>query len=118
LKSELIPEQDPRIIARKKYLISEAKYLLQVIKKVGLRITEDPYCSPAVMGEIIRLGILDAMDLKDSKVAKGRIVTAIVDGGCDAVDERTGRPISVRQRLTELISGDEALDLIEVCAVR
>ncbi|HEY3421137.1 MAG TPA: cobalamin B12-binding domain-containing protein [Methanomassiliicoccales archaeon] len=118
LKSEFLPEQDPRIVARKKYLISEARYLLQVIKKVGLRMAEDPYCSPKVMGEIIRLGILDAMDLKDSKVAKGRIVTAIIDGGCDAVDERTGKPLSVRQRLMELISGDEALDLIEICVVR
>jgi methylmalonyl-CoA mutase cobalamin-binding subunit len=118
LESEFLPELDPRFIARKKNLISEARYLLQAIKKIGMRISEDPYCSPKVMGEIIRLGILDAMDLKDSRIAKGRIVTAIVDGGCDSVDERTGNPLSVRQRLTELISGDEALDIVEEQVVR
>ena len=114
LKDTSMPEHDPRMINRKKYLISEARYLLQVIKKVGLRISDDPYPSPEVMEEIIRLGILDAPDLKGSKVAKGRLVTAIIDGGCDAVDERTGKPPSERQRLTEFVSGDEALDLIEV----
>ncbi|MGD0818895.1 MAG: methionine synthase [Methanomassiliicoccales archaeon] len=109
-----LPEEDPRIMARKAHLISEARYLLQVIKKVGLRENEIPYTSPAVMGEIIRLGILDAPDMKGSKVAKGRLVTAIINGGCDAVDERTGKPRSERLRLTGFVSGDEALDLIEV----
>ena len=108
------PQADPEVQARMGYLLKEARYLISAIKKLGAHYEGDPLTSPECHAEIIKLGIFDAPDLKGGKIAKGRIFTAMVNGGCDAVDRETLEPLSESKRLAELFLGDETLDLIEV----
>ncbi len=84
--------KNPRFRKRKEQLISDAKVILDAIKKLSN--SEDPLSDPESLTKAVKTGILDAPDLKGSKVAKGSICTKIIDGACCAVDSENGKIIS------------------------
>jgi hypothetical protein len=51
-----------------------------------------------VLGKAVRLGILDAPHLKNSKIARGAIHTRIIKGACEVVDDN-GYPLNESHRL-------------------
>jgi hypothetical protein len=114
LKGVPQPMADPEVKARKTHLLNEVRYLINAIKREGVRNEGDPLTSPENLAEIIKQGLFDAPDLKGSIVAKGRIITAIVNGGCDAIKRGTLEPITEKKRLAEFFSGDETLDIAEM----
>lgn len=93
---------DPVVQHRKKELIREAQVTLEAIKKLAGPDVLDPWTDPATLARAVTLGILDAPHLKGSPIAKGQIVTRIIDGMCVAVDPQTGKPLSEAERLARL----------------
>lgn len=104
---------DKDIRGRKAQLMAEARFLIEAIKRLRKGREEDALTSPQVLDEAVREGLLDAPDLAGSRVARGKMSTAVVNGCCVAVDPRTFRPLSESERVNELaVSGDD-LDLAE-----
>jgi glutamate mutase epsilon subunit len=77
--------KDPRVIKRKKELISEAHILLEAIYSLG----EDSHAftSAEVLEKAVHIGLLDTPHFKGNPVACGEIKTALINGACYAVDE-------------------------------
>ncbi len=96
---------DPYVQGRKNKLVKEAKVLLDAIRQIAPREAKDPLSDPETLGKALRIGILDAPHLKGSDIAKGTMVTKIIDGACCAVDPRTGKPISEHERIEGIIKG-------------
>lgn len=107
------PENDPTVAARKAQLLSEAKFLVDTIKRSG-QSPDDPLTSPDIVYRAVKYGLLDAPELKGGAVARGRIVTRLVNGACVAVDPSTGEPVSEKTRLAVLAPSEEDLDLAEI----
>ncbi|MFN4218023.1 MAG: cobalamin-dependent protein [Candidatus Bipolaricaulia bacterium] len=93
---------DPVVQRRKNELIREAQVTLEAIKKLAGPDVSDPWTDPATLAQAVTVGMLDAPHLKGSPIAKGQIVTRIIDGTCVAVDPQTGKPISEAERLARL----------------
>lgn len=108
------PETDPAIAERKTQLLDDARFLIDAIKRLEQVNTHDPLIRPDVIATAIREGILDAPDLRGSKVARGRITTAIVNGACVPVDATTGRALSEKERIDEIAISEKDLDLAEI----
>jgi len=108
------PETDPKVMVRKANLLEEARYLLDAIKRLKKSSSHDPLTSPETIAEAIKEGLLDASDLRGSGIARGKIVTAIVDGACVAVSSTNGKPIDEKERISELAVSEHDLDLAEI----
>lgn len=93
---------DPLIQARKAEIISEVQVTLQTIRNLG-RGTPDPLTDPQTLGKAMRLGILDAPHLKNSKIALGKIRSRIIKGACLAVNTR-GEPVNEASRFKKFDS--------------
>ncbi len=82
-------EQDAEIVKRKEELISEAKVLLNHLESLGKSMNvSNIYTDAAFLAYIVKSGLFDAPQLLGSKVAKGTMNTAIVDGKCVMVDNQ------------------------------
>ena len=92
---------DHEIQQQKEKLKEEAKILLEAIRKLGGRY-KDPLTSPEVLAKAIKLGLVDAPDLKGNEEAKGEISTGIIDGTCVAIDS-TGRALSEKERIKKIM---------------
>ncbi len=91
---------DPRVIARRDLLLSEARYLLQAISDLSMQ--PDPLTNPTVIARAIELGLLDAPHLKGNRYARGVVKTLMLDGACVAVD-RQGHPLMEANRIKSLL---------------
>jgi methylmalonyl-CoA mutase cobalamin-binding subunit len=111
---QIAPETDPRVVERKASLLNETKFLLDAIKRLNGTGSKDPFTSPKIIADAIKEGLLDASDLSGGGVARGKIVTAIVDGVCTTVDASTGKPITEKERIHELAVSEHDLDLAEM----
>lgn len=94
---------DPKIQARKKYLIEQTQITLQAIKAISLNGNADPLTDAETLTEAVGLGILDAPQLKNNPFARGKIRTRVVDGGNEAVDE-LGNPITEQDHLKDFLN--------------
>lgn len=115
---------DPRIEERRAELVAEARLIIDAIRAIGANSGEardsgrtagdgsstgdgpsagDPLTDPAVLARAVEVGILDAPHLVGNPHAAGRVVTAMVEGSCRAVDSETGMAISEEERLRRLV---------------
>ena len=94
--------KDKNVIIRKNELINEAKIIIESIKKLNPNV-EDPLIDPWTLNEAVRIGILDAPQLKGSKIAKGQLKTRMVSGGLYAYDEKQGKIILEKERINMLL---------------
>ncbi|UCE92325.1 MAG: cobalamin B12-binding domain-containing protein [Methanobacteriota archaeon] len=108
------PETDPAVAERKAQLLADARFLIEAIKRLEQVNTHDPLIRPEVIATAIKEGILDAPDLRGSRVARGRITTAMVNGACVPVDSATGRALSEKERIDEIAISEKDLDLAEI----
>jgi len=100
---------DPKVQERRQELTAEAALLLDALVTLGGDRVEDPLADPATLAAAVRLGFLDAPQLRPFVVgpdrsdqegqACGRVVTRLVDGACRAVDPATGQVWSEAERL-------------------
>ena len=94
--------KDPHIQERKESLIRAARVTLQAIKHLGKDGTSDPFTDPATLTEAISQGILDAPHLINNPFARGTILTRIINGACEAVNEN-GNKITEMERLSKFL---------------
>lgn len=93
--------EDPLVIRRRDHLVAEAKVTLAAI--ATLMPSADPFTDADNLAEAVRVGILDAPQLKNNPFARGVVKTAIVAGACVALND-TGKPISEEQRLNPIFN--------------
>jgi len=94
---------DPDVTGRCGWLVSEARTLLEGIRALGPE-SPDPWTDAEVLTHAIRKGVLDAPHFRGSPHLCGKIVTACVNGGWEAVDPLTGRRLSEAERLKDLLA--------------
>jgi methylmalonyl-CoA mutase cobalamin-binding subunit len=92
---------DPVLIKRKNELVSESRVTLRAIQKLFSDKEGDPFTSPANLAESLKKGILDAPHLKNNLFARGEIVTCVLTGACEAVDQQ-GKKLTEADRLKQL----------------
>ncbi len=92
---------DPLVRERAAELVSEAQVLLEAIRGLSPDL-EDPLSDPATLARAVRLGLLDAPQLKRNRFAPGRIRTRAIQGAIVAVDDK-GRPLSERERIAAIL---------------
>jgi len=95
--------QQKGVIERKEQLIEEAKLVIEAIKSIGEG-AEDPLSDPDTLARAVKLGILDAPQLKGNKAAKGELKTKMVSGSLYPYDEENGRIIYEKERLEEIMA--------------
>jgi methylmalonyl-CoA mutase cobalamin-binding subunit len=94
---------DPKIQARKNYLIEQAQVTLQAITNVMVEGVFDPLTDPITLTKAVNLGILDAPQLKNNAFAPGKVNTRVLHGASEAVNAK-GDPISEQERLEEYLN--------------
>lgn len=95
------PSLDPVVQARRAHLLSEARILLEGIRRMGPE-SPDPWADAGVLSEAIQRGLLDAPHFRGNPHLCGQIVTACVNGGWEAINPNTREPIPERERLLAL----------------
>jgi hypothetical protein len=95
------PTGDPRVVARRDHLVAEAEEILAAIRELGPD-SPDPWADAEVLTRAIQMGVMDAPHFRGNPHLKGTIVTSCVDGGWEAIDPSTRKPMSERERLGRL----------------
>ena len=90
--------QDSAVQKRKDFLIEEARITLQAITQTANTDVDDPFTDADSLAGAVEKGIMDAPHLKNNPFAQGKICTRIIQGACEAVDEK-GDTITESQRL-------------------
>ena len=88
---------DPIILNRKDHLVAEVKITLKAIRNLGDG-SDAALTDPHTLAEAVRVGILDAPQLKNNPFAPGAVRTRVLDGACETVDEN-GKIINEQTRL-------------------
>jgi len=96
-------EHDPTVARRKDELVAEARVLVDAIRQLADGPVEDPLTDPKTLTRAVTSGLLDAPHLKGSDIARGEIVTRIIDGACKAVDPVSQEALSERQRIDQIL---------------
>lgn len=94
---------DPKIQARKDYLVAEVQTTLKAIRGLAHPDISDPFTDPTTLGQAVRKGILDAPHLKNNKIAKGTIKSGIINGACETIN-KNNKPVSEIERLAEFLN--------------
>ncbi|WIV12982.1 methionine synthase [Proteiniborus sp. MB09-C3] len=94
--------KDANVQRRKTELIEEAKVIIDSIESLGSEI-EDPLTDPDILVKAVRLGILDAPQLKGNRVAKGELKTRMISGALYAYDEKNARIIPEKERVGDIL---------------
>lgn len=95
--------KDENVQKRKAELMEDAKIIIDAIKSLNKDV-EDPLSDPDTLVEAVRLGILDAPQLKGNSIAKGELKTRMVSGSLYAYDEKDARIIPERERIEKILS--------------
>jgi len=91
---------DPKVQTRKNEIINEAKITLQAIANLAKASQNDPFTNPKVLTKAVKVGIMDAPQLRNNPFAQGKIHTRILQGACVAVGD-DNKPIDETTRLKE-----------------
>ncbi|MEM4160410.1 MAG: cobalamin-dependent protein [Thermoplasmata archaeon] len=92
---------DRNVKERKEEIKREVAVLLDAIKTLGDG-SEVSLANPDVIVKAVKLGYLDAPQLKGRECVPGRDVTRIINGACVSVDPETGMPVSEKERLRRI----------------
>jgi len=93
---------DPIVQTRARQLAAEAQITLRAIRSIAEPCVPDPLIDPAALAKAVKLGILDAPQLRNNPYARGQISTRIVNGACVAV-QPDGTPLPEAVRLEEFL---------------
>ncbi len=88
---------DPIILKRKDHLVAEVNITLQAIRNLGDG-SDAALTDPHTLSEAVRVGIMDAPQLKNNPFAPGAVRTRVLNGACETVDEN-GKIIDEQTRL-------------------
>jgi len=95
--------QDENIQKRVLELTQEAAVIINEIQRIAPQGTTDPLADVGTLSQAVKIGILDAPQLKNNPFGRG-IITSKIDyrGACIAVDPGTQNPISEKERISSL----------------
>lgn len=93
--------KDANVQERKKELIEEAEIIFNSIRSLN-REVEDPLSDPDTLIQAVKLGILDAPQLKGSSVARGELKTRMVKSALFAYDEENAGIIPEKERIENI----------------
>jgi hypothetical protein len=93
---------DPAILSQVQHLVDEAQLTIQAIRKLGEVKAGDALTDPDNLTDAVRLGILDAPQLKNNPYAPGLLSTRVLNGSCVAIDA-DGKPIGEAKRLANYL---------------
>lgn len=93
---------DSKIKTRKNWLVGEAQIMIQAIIDLSENASIDPLTDPVVLSNAVKIGILDAPQLRNNKFARGEIQTRIVNGACVSV-RANGKTLAEKYRLEDLL---------------
>jgi hypothetical protein len=91
----------PEVQARKNGLVFEAKNLLEAIRDITSPGVNDPWANPKTLAKTVKLGLLDAPQLRNNRFARGQVRTRILNGASLEVDE-AGHALSTRELLSTI----------------
>lgn len=94
---------DSRIKKRKEELLEETRMLLQAMKSLPDTKVEDPWSDSKTIAKTIKIGLLDAPHLCGNPHAAGQVFTQIRDGACVAVDLRSGKTLTEKERISRIL---------------
>ena len=94
---------DPEIKARMNWLVRGAQITLQAIQEIAENKSVDPLLDPEMLTKAVKIGIMDAPQLRNNPYAKGEIETRIINGACVPI-YANGKPMSEKHRLDELLN--------------
>jgi methylmalonyl-CoA mutase cobalamin-binding subunit len=94
---------DSAVKQQVEHLVAEASVTLQAIKKLGAHSSLDPWTDPVTLAQSVKLGILDAPQLKNNPFAQGQVKTRMINGSCIATHP-DGTPLSEGDRLKQYLS--------------
>lgn len=98
----LVPDLKLKSTVRR--LVDEAALVLGAMQALGRNMgAADPLAEPAVIARAINIGLVDAPHLAGQECALGAVATMPIDGGSQAVDADTGRPISEEDRVSSIM---------------
>jgi len=92
----------PRIQARRKELVTEAKVTLKAICPLDSLKESNPLTDPTVMARAVTRGILYAPQLRNNPFGCGQAISRVVNGAFVAIDS-PGHPLLEAKRLALLI---------------
>jgi methylmalonyl-CoA mutase cobalamin-binding subunit len=92
--------RDPQVQERCSVLVTEARATLSAIVDLAGPGCTDPLIDQDVLGRAVRLGIIDAPQLRNNPIAPGRARTRVIGGASLAVDTQ-GRPLPEAERLRQ-----------------
>lgn len=95
---------DPKVAARKDELVAEARVILDAIREIARPGCNDPWTDPVTLGRAVRIGLLDAPHLAGNPVARGKVVTRMVDGACRAWDPGSDTVLDEKDRVRRLLA--------------
>jgi hypothetical protein len=93
---------DPVVQSQVEYLVSEAEVTLQAIRYLARNAGSDAWTEPEILAQSVKLGILDAPQLRNNPFASGSIQTRIQNGSCVATNSE-GLALSEEKRLENLL---------------
>jgi hypothetical protein len=95
---------DPAVRARRDHLVVQARVILEAVRRLGTG-RDDPWSDPETLTRAILLGVLDAPHFRGHPRLAGRVVTACVDGGWEAIDPVSRRALDERERIAAVSPG-------------
>jgi hypothetical protein len=93
----------PAVQRRRDELVSEAMVVIDAIKRLEAGVSDDPLFDPAVLAQVVEIGLLDAPQLINNPHALGQVRTRNIGGAIVAVDER-GKPLSEKERVERIFA--------------
>jgi Fe2+ or Zn2+ uptake regulation protein len=102
-----------KILNRKKELIKQAKWIVNLIPELSKSSekTKNPFTNYENLHRLVELGIFDAPHLNNNKFALGKIKTKIVDGACYSWNEIKNKKINEVERIKLIVNSDTNIDL-------
>lgn len=94
---------DPAVTSQVEHLVAEATVTLRAIRQLGAHSSPDPWIDPLTLSQSVKLGILDAPQLKNNPFAVGQIKTRVLNGSCTATT-LDGTPLTEADRLVQYLS--------------
>lgn len=95
-------KSDPVILDRKEKIIQESRVTLKSIRELGDSNKMDPFIDPITLTKAVKIGILDAPQLRNNLFARGEIRSQIIKGASIAVDSNR-QQLSEEERISSLI---------------
>jgi len=105
LRGQAEMSADPHVQERVEELIAQAGITLDAIRALAPVMVDDPFIDPATLAKAVKIGILDAPQLRNNPYAAGQAVTRIdARGACIEVDPLDGKPLDERRRVEKILA--------------